>query len=69
MLSSFVKRVSIKFGKFIYVCISVKDKCTGLKTSVFQYHVLWFRVNAEQDDLSGVQLYPVEMVTVEESFK
>ncbi|XP_049450638.1 leucine-rich repeat and calponin homology domain-containing protein 1 isoform X5 [Epinephelus fuscoguttatus] len=25
------------------------------------------RVNAEQDDLSGVQLYPVEMVTVEES--
>ncbi|XP_072253517.1 leucine-rich repeat and calponin homology domain-containing protein 1 isoform X4 [Leuresthes tenuis] len=26
------------------------------------------RVNTEQDDLSGVQLYPVEMVTVEESF-
>ncbi|KAM9710064.1 leucine-rich repeat and calponin homology domain-containing protein 1 isoform 3-T3 [Menidia menidia] len=26
------------------------------------------RVNADQDDLSGVQLYPVEMVTVEESF-
>nr|XP_040058425.1 leucine-rich repeat and calponin homology domain-containing protein 1 isoform X9 [Gasterosteus aculeatus aculeatus] len=25
------------------------------------------RVNAEQDDLSGVQLYPVEMVTVEDS--
>ncbi|XP_038575464.1 leucine-rich repeat and calponin homology domain-containing protein 1-like isoform X5 [Micropterus salmoides] len=25
------------------------------------------RVSAEQDDLSGVQLYPVEMVTVEES--
>ncbi|XP_044071864.1 leucine-rich repeat and calponin homology domain-containing protein 1 isoform X2 [Siniperca chuatsi] len=25
------------------------------------------RVNTEQDDLSGVQLYPVEMVTVEES--
>ncbi|XP_074550521.1 leucine-rich repeat and calponin homology domain-containing protein 1 isoform X3 [Halichoeres trimaculatus] len=25
------------------------------------------RVNAEQDDLSGVQLYPVEMVNVEES--
>ncbi|XP_042281421.1 leucine-rich repeat and calponin homology domain-containing protein 1 isoform X6 [Thunnus albacares] len=25
------------------------------------------RVNAEQDDLSGVQLYPVEMVTVDES--
>ncbi|KAI3355847.1 hypothetical protein L3Q82_004223 [Scortum barcoo] len=25
------------------------------------------RVNSEQDDLSGVQLYPVEMVTVEES--
>ncbi|XP_029981324.1 leucine-rich repeat and calponin homology domain-containing protein 1-like [Sphaeramia orbicularis] len=25
------------------------------------------RVNADQDDLSGVQLYPVEMVTVEES--
>ncbi|XP_037542638.1 leucine-rich repeat and calponin homology domain-containing protein 1 [Nematolebias whitei] len=26
------------------------------------------RVNAEQEDVSGVQLYPVEMVTVEESF-
>ncbi|XP_061579266.1 leucine-rich repeat and calponin homology domain-containing protein 1 isoform X1 [Cololabis saira] len=26
------------------------------------------RVTAEQDELSGVQLYPVEMVTVEESF-
>lgn len=27
------------------------------------------RATAEQDDLSGVHLYPVEMVTVDESLK
>lgn len=32
-------------------------------------NLVCIRVNAEQDDLSGVQLYPVEMVTVDESLK
>lgn len=31
--------------------------------------LLRIRVNAEHEDLSGVQLYPVELVTVDESLR